>query len=330
MKLRVALAGAGMAARHHALAWSRCADARLVAVADPVPGRASALASEHGIGAGFDDVARMLDEARPDALDIAAAHEAHGALCRMAADAGIPFLCQKPLAPTLAEAERIASEVGARVRWAIHENWCFRPWYREIARRLASGAIGELRALTILARGSGLLPGPDGARPSLVRQPMLATIERLALGEVLVHHVDVARRLAGPSILESVVLRRDVDEVRGETAARLELTSMLGAAIVLDADMACAGAPARIDDRVELLGSRDKVHFDGRRLVGGGAEVMYDPEAGYQASYDAAIADFAAALVHGTTFATPPSTHVDVLRRVEDAYRRAVRDTRRD
>ena len=323
MTLRVALAGAGMAARHHARAWRSIEGATLVAVADPETGRARAFAREQGVDASFEDVARMLAETTPDALDIAAAHDAHGSLCRLSAEAGVPFLCQKPLAPTLVEAEAIVADVGARVRWAVHENWCFRPWYREIARRVAADAIGELRRIDMLARGSGLLPGSGGIRPALERQPMLARIRRLALGEVGVHHLDVAIRLAGPCDLEFVALGHDVDAVHGESRARLALRSRGGVRLAIDVDLASPGAPERVDDIVAIEGAHGTIRFDGRRLEGGGPAVDYDAEGGYDASYRGALADFARALGDGSRFATPPEAHLAVLRLVEEAYLRA-------
>ena len=68
--LRVALAGAGMVSRHHLIAWSKLSDAQVVAIADPEGAKAAGRAREFGIPAVFADVARMLDETRPDAIDI--------------------------------------------------------------------------------------------------------------------------------------------------------------------------------------------------------------------------------------------------------------------
>jgi predicted dehydrogenase len=143
-RLRVALAGAGMVSRNHVIAWSRCPLAEVVALADPDRGPAQAHAAEFGVGAVFDDAATMLDRARPDALDIAAGHDAHAALCEAAASRGVAILCQKPLAPTLDAARRIVAVVGDRVRLMVHENWRHRPQCRQVwsrgSRPCGSGA----------------------------------------------------------------------------------------------------------------------------------------------------------------------------------------------
>jgi predicted dehydrogenase len=199
-RLRVALAGAGMVSRHHLLAWSRLETAEVVALADPDRARAAARAAEFGIGQVFDDVPAMLDGARPAALDVAAPMATHGALVRAAAARGIDVLCQKPLAPTLAEARALAAEVAGRIRLMVHENWRFRPHYRRIARWLHEERIGRPRAFRLDVLGSGVLPESPGSVPhGLLRQPFLAGMERLLVLELLVHHLDLLRFLLGRS-----------------------------------------------------------------------------------------------------------------------------------
>jgi D-apiose dehydrogenase len=103
----------------------------------------------------------------------------------------------------------------------------------------------------------------------------------------------------------------------------MDLRSASGASVVIDVDLAVRGAPARIDDTVVVEGKLGTIRFDGRRLEGGGSSPVFDPEDGYQASYDGAIASFTAALVGGHPFETPVTAHLDVLRLMADAYRLA-------
>ena len=48
---------------------------------------------------------------------------------RLAAQRGLPVLCQKPLAPALQEAIELAAEVKDQTRLMVHENWRFRGYY---------------------------------------------------------------------------------------------------------------------------------------------------------------------------------------------------------
>jgi predicted dehydrogenase len=319
-----------MVSYHHLVAWTRCAGATVVGIADPDRARAEARATTFAIPAVFDDAARMLDTTRPDAIDIAAGHEAHAALCSLAAERGIAILCQKPLAATLAAAERIATEVGDRVRLMVHENWRHRPYYRQAKAWLASGSIGRPRRLVIAARGSGLVAQPDGTRASLLRQPMLAGIPRLMIGEVLVHHLDTAAWLIGPLEVSSAGLRHEVAAVRGESAARILLRSDDDCAVVVEGDLNVPEAPSRVDDRMEMVGTCGAISFDQHTLTLRRRDERpmthcYDADQAYQRAYDDTIAHFAQAIVEEVPFETPPEVHLRVLKLVEAAYAAAAR-----
>ena len=67
-----------------------------------------------------------------DALDVASPRETHAGWVEAAAARGIDVLCQKPLTPTLAESEALVRRVTGKSRLMAHENWRFRPWYREL------------------------------------------------------------------------------------------------------------------------------------------------------------------------------------------------------
>src|SRR5664280_2495972 len=120
--LRVGLIGAGMS-RHHLIAWASLAeDARVVAIADPSTENAMQRASEFGIDATFSTADQMLSESELDAVDIAAPRAYHVKLVRLAAKRNLAILCQKPLAPTLSQAEELAAEVKGKTRLMVHEN----------------------------------------------------------------------------------------------------------------------------------------------------------------------------------------------------------------
>jgi predicted dehydrogenase len=110
--IRVALAGAGMISWYHLVAWRALTPrVRVVAVCDPDPRRAGARAEEFGIPAVHRDAAAMFAAEAIDALDVASPRETHAAWVEAAAAHGIDVLCQKPLTPTLAEAEALVRRV---------------------------------------------------------------------------------------------------------------------------------------------------------------------------------------------------------------------------
>lgn len=325
--LRVGLVGAGMISAHHLIAWSRVPDARVVAVVDPDLPRAAARAAEFGVPrhcASLDELLGSQEEL--DALDVASPRETHAPLVRQAAERGLHVLCQKPLAPTYAEAEALVHDVDGRIRLMVHENWRFRPYYRQVAAWLSEDGFGGLTSGTISVRNAGLLPGPDGLYPALERQPFFRTEERLLVAEVLIHHIDVARWLFGPLRLVASRLLRTSDVVAGETAATILFETDAGAPVLIEGHLTCPGYPAAGRDRVELIGDWASITLaeDHLRIRGPRNETLvYDHAAAYQQSFDATIRHFVRALRSGDPFETAPEDNLKTLRLVEDSYRMA-------
>lgn len=149
----VALAGAGYVAVVHALA-ARAAGMRVSAVASEGGTSARHLAGEL-------DARRRRPEELPDGADllvVATPPSAHLDAALRGLRAGAAVLVEKPITPTLAEADRLVDAVAAagaghRVRCA--ENLLHSPLVRAALDR--RGALGELRHLSVRT----LQPAPD-------------------------------------------------------------------------------------------------------------------------------------------------------------------------
>ncbi len=214
-KLRVAGIGAGYFSQFHYDAWARMDDVDLVGIADTDVGKAEAMAGAHGAPEVFASAEAMLDAARPDLVDIVTPPATHAALVSLAAARGLPMICQKPLAPTMAEARAIvATAEAAGADLFVHENFRFQPWYREIARLLAGGACGDVLNATFRLRpGDG--QGPDAY---LARQPYFQQMPRFLVHETLIHMVDTFRFLFGEVTAVQAHLRRCNPAIAGEDA----------------------------------------------------------------------------------------------------------------
>lgn len=325
--LRVALIGAGMISEHHLIAWSRLGKrAQVVAVADPERGNALKRAETFGIPKIYTDVSSLLAEERLDAVDIASPRETHAENVELAAAHGIDVLCQKPLAPTLAQAQALVDSVGTRVRLMVHENWRFRPWYRQIKAWLDEGLIGEPLLANMRMYSSGLLPDERGLRPDLERQPFMAQETRLLIAEVLIHHIDVVRWLTGPLRVVGARAARTIDMVKGETMASILMETAGGKPVVVSGMMAAAGFAPRTFDRFELIGADGSAVLDKTSLSCFGTkreDLTYDFAQSYQMSFDAAIRHFVDCLESGERFETGALDNLESLRLVEHAYRAA-------
>ncbi|TMG82279.1 MAG: Gfo/Idh/MocA family oxidoreductase [Betaproteobacteria bacterium] len=325
--LKVALAGAGMISWYHLVGWRNLgARVRLVAVCDPDAAKGARRAEEFSIPRVYRDADAMFAAEAIDALDVASPRETHAGWVEAAAARGIDVLCQKPMTPTLAEAEALVRRVEGKLRFMVHENWRFRPWYRELKRWIAAGELGEVLLARIAMISSGMLPDESGRRPAFERQPFMQHEERLMIAEVLIHHLDVMRFLCGELSVVGARAARTIADVRGETVAAIFLETAAGAPVDVMGTMAAAGYPTRPPDRLEIVGTKASAAFADSelRLLGPSPRSQsYDKDRGYQGSFDGVIAHFVDCLESGAPFETDATENLATLRLVEDAYRAA-------
>jgi predicted dehydrogenase len=322
--VRVALAGAGMITWYHLVGWRNLGPrVRVVAVCDPDRQKASRRAEEFGIPHVYQDAAAMLDGESIDALDVASPRETHAAWVEAAAARGIDVLCQKPMTPTLAESEALVRRVEGKMRFMVHENWRFRPWYRDLRRWIDDGLLGEVLVGRMATISSGFLPDAAGRRPALERQPFMARESRLMIAEVLIHHLDTMRFLCGELRVIGARTARSLSDVRGETFADIFMENATGASVTVTGTMAAPGYPPRPPDRLEIVGQTASAMLADNELQLLGPSPRsesYDPDRGYQASFDGVIAHFIDCLETGAPFETGPADNLETLRLVEHAY----------
>lgn len=218
-ELRGVAVGAGYFSQFHYEAWSRIPEVRLTALCDLDPARAKAVRDRFGVPQVYSDYREMFAVERPEFVDVITPPATHLEVCRAAAERGLHVICQKPVAPTLAEANQLVEMcASAGIRLMVHENFRFQPWHREIKRLLDAGTIGaKLHSLTFRSRpGDGW--GPDAY---LNRQPYFRTMPRLLIHETGVHFIDTFRYLAGEVDSVYAVLRKLNPVIAGEDCGLL-------------------------------------------------------------------------------------------------------------
>jgi predicted dehydrogenase len=326
-RLRVGLLGCGWVSQHHLRAWqSLGGQAEVVALADPSADALNRRGQEFGIDRRYTTAFELLQAGEIDAVDVATPRETHADMVRLVTSRGLPVLCQKPLAPTLCEAEALVEDVAPLTRLMVHENWRFRPYVRDMKRHIESGAIGVVKQCSLTLFNSGFIPDEEGRLPAVTRQPFFAYLDRMLVTEVLIHHIDALRYMFGSLDLKASNVGHSVSQIVGDDYATIVMQGRgaPGPSIVVLANMAAYGYPARMPDEFVILGQRGTLALRDNVLTlktgSGETQTKYDPDAVYAAAYAGAIGHFVSALRSGAPFETSPEDNLETLRLVEAIY----------
>ena len=112
--LKIALFGAGRHAQHHARAILRCANAELVAVADPSETAQAAMRSIVPGVKSYGTPDELLAAERPDVVHICTPPASHAPLARAAIQAGSHIYVEKPFTERVEDAQQILDEAGTK------------------------------------------------------------------------------------------------------------------------------------------------------------------------------------------------------------------------
>ena len=223
-ELRGGLIGCGHFAQTHLQAWQTVDGARLAAVCDLDDGRARSAAEAFGIERVHTSAQDMLDAGGLDFVDVVTQPATHAPLVELAAERGVPVICQKPLAPDLPTAERmVAACRSAGVPFMVHENFRWQTPMRAV--RDAAEAIGPLFFGRLTFRS-----GFD----VYAAQPYLATDDRFIIYDLGVHLLDLARFFFGEIRRLYAHTQRVNPHIRAEDVATILLETADGATCVVE------------------------------------------------------------------------------------------------
>jgi len=226
-RIQIGLIGCGFYAQNHLHAWRDLKDAGadLVGVCDLDEGKARAAGGAFD-APWFTDPTALIAEAKPHLVDITTRMDSHRGLAQLAAEHGIAAVVQKPFAPSYADCVSIVETARRHgVFLAVHENFRFQTPMRRVAAVIASGAIGEPNWARLSFR-----TGFDVYRT----QPYFYDEERLAILDVGIHVLDLARVFLGEVERVSCETQRRNPRVRAEDTATMLLRHASGAVSVVE------------------------------------------------------------------------------------------------
>lgn len=156
MAIKFALLGCGRIGVLHARNVVKADGARLETVFDPNTTAAEAVARVHGCG-----ISASAEDAigKADAVLIATSTATHADLIELAAKAGKPILCEKPIDLSLDRVRACRKAIeGYDVPIQIGFNRRFDPGHRAARNACVAGKIGKLEQVVITSRDPGMPP----------------------------------------------------------------------------------------------------------------------------------------------------------------------------
>jgi myo-inositol 2-dehydrogenase/D-chiro-inositol 1-dehydrogenase len=274
--LHIGVVGVGRIGSFHARTLAGLDGVRALTLTDADPARARALAGE--LRAGFADSPEALVEAEVDALVIATPTPSHAPLLRLAARAGLPAFCEKPIGLDVETVAAVAEQIersGILVQVGFQRR--FDAGYRAAAEAVASGALGNLLVVRLATH--------DPAPPPEAYIASSGGIFR----DLHIHDFDAVRFVTGQEVVD-VYADGGVQETawfadHGDVDVAVAVLRMSGGTLAI-----LSGTrhdPRGYDVRLEAFGTADSI------AVGLDARTpLRSVEPGVRAPADAGYRDF--------------------------------------
>ena len=268
-EIRIAVIGCGFFAQNHLHAWQDLADdgARLVAVCDIDPAKAETAGRDFRVPH-YGDAAAMIAANRLDLVDIVTRHETHRSLAELAVSKRLSTIVQKPFAPSWDDCVAIVEAAERAGVWlAVHENFRFQAPMQAVSQVIRSGEIGAPSWARIAFR-----TGFDVYKT----QPYFYDEERLAIADVGIHLLDLARFFLGDVEQISCETQRRNPKVRAEDTATMLLRHASGAVSVVECTYESRRLPDAFPETLLMIeGSKGAVVMDAgcRMTITSGSEI---------------------------------------------------------
>jgi predicted dehydrogenase len=157
-RFRAAVIGCGVGA-HHAYAYQNHPEVDLVAICDVREAAFEKLYAGAGVTPGavktYTDYQQMLEEVKPDLVSVATPDDYHTGPVIDSANTGVKgILCEKPLASSLTDADKIVEAVERNgTKMLVDHTRNFDPAYVQAREMIRAGEIGELTRIVAYLGG---------------------------------------------------------------------------------------------------------------------------------------------------------------------------------
>ncbi|OJY35154.1 MAG: inositol 2-dehydrogenase [Rhodobacterales bacterium 65-51] len=325
MAVKFGLLGAGRIGKVHAKAVTGDPQARLVAVADAMPGAAQAIADQYGCEVRSIDAIEQAGDI--DAVVICTPTDTHADLIERFVKAGKAVFCEKPVDLSLRRVKQCLEVVRQHDgRLMVGFNRRFDPHFRAVRAQIDAGAIGAVEMVVITSRDPGAPPVDYIKRSGGIFRDMT------------IHDFDMARFLLGEEVTEvaasaAVLVDPAIGAAGDYDSVQVLLKTASGRqAMISNSRRATYG----YDQRIEVHGSDGMVSAENQRPVSielaNGRGYIRPPlhdffMTRYTEAYAAEIAAFIQALASGTA-AVPTGEDGLIALALADAALKSVAEKR--
>ena len=220
------LIGCGWVARDYvAPAILACSNARLIALCDSNPAASARITDFARVANSFTDLSAFLAHPELDAVYIATPNSSHRTICEAAARMGKHVLCEKPMATTLLDAQKMVEACAQNgVVYATAFDQRFHAAHQLLKQKIEGGELGDITAVRIhyaCWTPTDWRPATDeGAHENWRVDPKKAGGG--AFIDLAPHGLDLAQMLLGEELVEiACLLQRRVFDYTVDDGAAL-------------------------------------------------------------------------------------------------------------
>jgi predicted dehydrogenase len=210
----------------------------------------------------YASIEELLERSKPDVVIVATPPDVHVEPCLKAIQAGCHVFCEKPLAQTVEEADRIIDAAESRGRVvAVNHEFREHPIYRAVRDEVASGRHGRLAFCQLWQ----LMDLPPWAEPT----PWRAGMANRALFEGGIHLVDLLIWIFGvPATHASARFSAGFHEQRDADAIQLVTLDFPGNRLgQITVDRLCRAGTRYLEVRADCEEASLRASFGGRALA---------------------------------------------------------------
>jgi predicted dehydrogenase len=273
----VGLIGTGYMGKCHALAWNSVASVfgdierpHLVGLAEVDADLASRKAAELGFAESTGDWRDLLANPQIDVISVTTPNQFHAEMAIAALEAGKHVWCEKPMATSLADAERMRAAQRASGKTAVMGyNYIQNPLIRHMAELIRGGAIGDVTHVRVEMDEDYMA---DPSEPFYWKSDAQSGYG--ALDDFAVHPLSLLSVLVGlPAEVMTAMAKPYADRpsreggrrvVENHDIANVLLTFERGVSGVLMANRSAWGRKGRIF--VQIYGSNGSILYDQERM----------------------------------------------------------------